>query len=202
MKKIKPYEKLQKEYKNIQLTKNRIDKQLMFKKDKEKAYEWLFLYSVTIFENYIEEIFLWILKSKFSAKKWSWIILNKDIIFSKSINDSNIKKIVLWEKGGSYLDWLPYDKTKNRAKRFFINWKPFSDITGSKKDILEEIITIRNYIAHKSKESKIKFYSNYTYNIKNLYWFFTKTHSWWNDNFDNFLLELNSISWFLQQNFK
>jgi len=200
---IKLHRLLITEYKKVLKAKNRINKQLLYKTDKEKAFEGLFLYSVTVFENYIEELFLWILKWKYSPKYASWIKLNKDIVFSQKISDKKIKKIILWDKNGSYIDWLPYnDRTIKRSKKYFIDWKPFSQLSQINLDNLQKISELRNYIAHKSKESKNIFTKSYTFEISNLHSFFAKPHSWYNDYFDNFIIELNAISWSLQKWFK
>ncbi len=198
---IKPYEKLNTEYKKIILTRKRINKSLKFNIDKEKAYEWLFLYSITLFENYLETLFIWILKWKFKVKRWVWIKLDNDINFSINISDKKIKKFILWDKWWSYLNWLPYvDHTKKRAKKYFIDWKPFTDIDDSYNSTFNEIKAIRNYIAHKSIESKkiLKwYYPSYWHTLFSL---LNKQHSNWNVYLDYFIIELNSISWLLQKN--
>lgn len=201
MNNIKQYNKLKIEYKRIINTRKRIDKNLKFKVDKEKAYEWLFLYSVTLFENYLETIFLSLLKHKLKIKNRSWIKLKKDIIFSANITDKNIKKFILWDKWWEYLDWLPYkNKTKERSKIFFLDWKPFTCLDSWNEDILNQIIKIRNFIAHKSIESKKKIEKLYSFKLLSIYFLFNKPHSNWNNYFDNFILELSSISWNLQNN--
>lgn len=58
------YDKLQNNYKSILQAKKRIEKNLKFKIDREKTYEGLFLFSFTLFENYIEDVFFQILKNK------------------------------------------------------------------------------------------------------------------------------------------
>jgi hypothetical protein len=58
MTKINPYNKINKKYRKIKLTRSRIEKMLKYKTDKESSYEGLFLYCLTLFENYLEEIFL------------------------------------------------------------------------------------------------------------------------------------------------
>lgn len=61
---IKIYEKIQNNYKGIFNAKKRIEKKLKHKVDKEKTYEGLFLFSFTLFENYIEDLFIQLLKNK------------------------------------------------------------------------------------------------------------------------------------------
>jgi signal-transduction protein with cAMP-binding, CBS, and nucleotidyltransferase domain len=55
------------------------------------------------------------------------------------------------------LNWFPFNNiTVDRANKFFIEGKPFTDLTDNQQQTLTEIIKLRNYIAHKSVESKLK----------------------------------------------
>jgi hypothetical protein len=56
--------------------------------------------------------------------------------------------------GRSYLDWLPYQKyTLKRAKAFFRNGMPFTNLDKTDMKKLEVLYIIRNAIAHKSQHS-------------------------------------------------
>lgn len=196
---IKVYDKIQKDYKNIQNAKKRIDKSLKFKIDKEKTYEWLFLFSVTLFENYIEELFIQILKNKIKWKRWSWIKLESDFLIQKDIPIKTVKKIILWEKNWEYLDWIPYrERTMKRSKKYLIDWKPFV-LPDNKLIILEQIITIRHYIAHRSIESKRNLEKSLRFKFFSIDHLFSKTFRSGYTYFDNYLLELNSICWIIQK---
>ncbi len=59
--------------------------------------------------------------------------------------------------GRPYIDWLPYENLEERAKIFFKNGVPFAVIDSTDKDVLTQITTIRNAIAHKSPFSQNKF---------------------------------------------
>jgi hypothetical protein len=99
-------------------------------------------------------------------------------MFSKSITNKKIKKYILGEKQGDYLDWLPFNtRTEERAKTFFTKGKPFTDLTDSQKQTLSEIIKLRNYIAHKSVESKVKVEEYCGFTILSTYHLLDKNHS-------------------------
>jgi hypothetical protein len=149
-----------------------------------------------LFENYLEEIFLWILKGTY---KWNKIRLSNEIKFNKKIKNKWIKKIILWEKNWNYLDWIPYkEKTEKRAKRFFLEGKPFTDITQNQNEILNEILILRNYIAHKSIESKKILENNYSFKVLSIHYLLTKNHSWNETYFDKYINHLINISLSLQ----
>lgn len=172
-------------------TKWRIDKELSNKNDIEITYEWIFLYIVTKFENYIEEIFLWIISGLYKIRKWSKIKRVGLIKFSKKIQKQELIDYLLWDKWGNYLDWLPYWKTEERAKKFLVDWEPFI-MTQSEKDLLIRISRIRNFIAHKSEYSyNILIKEISTYN--SLHDLFNQKHSWKNTYFDYLVIELNAI---------
>lgn len=196
---IKIYQKLKSDYKKILNAKKRIEKSLIYKIDKEKTYEWLFLYSVTIFENYLESIFVQILKNNIKWKRGTWIKLNPNFIISTKASNKDIKKFILWEKRGDYLDWIPYkNTTEERSKRYFECKNPFI-LPDQKIQLLNQIVSLRNYIAHRSKESKNKLEANLSFKLLSINHLFTKKISWRNEYFDHYIFELNSISWLIQK---
>jgi len=195
--KIKIYKSIQNEFKSIDQTKKRAHKNFIIKKDLERIYESLFLYSVTLFENYIENLFLWILRNEIKWKHGSKISLSKDYKFISSIDKKHIEKIILWEKW-SYLDWLPFSKTTSRAHKFLLDGRPFADLDDNDKFTISHIYAIRNYIAHKSNQSKLKLDKTLPIRFKNIYDLLTRIHSWDKTFFEYYLLSLNSIAWKLQ----
>ena len=61
-------------------------------------------------------------------------------------------------EGRGYADWLPYDKTLKRAKRYFSSGRPFTSINNSHH--LDELQLIRNALVHDSSHSKNRFERN------------------------------------------
>lgn len=59
--------------------------------------------------------------------------------------------------GRSYVDWLPYHHTEKRAEAFFRGGAPFCVFDNSDKRELERIVTIRNAVAHQSRDARQKF---------------------------------------------
>ncbi|OHB97220.1 MAG: hypothetical protein A2W74_09405 [Planctomycetes bacterium RIFCSPLOWO2_12_38_17] len=108
-------------------------------------YSGLFLDVITKFENMIEILFIDLLvgKTKHLSKKvqtkitFPSIAICRDIIYGTK----------------SYLDWFPYDITVRRSNIYFKNGIPFNALESSDKKILQEILYIRNVLAHKSKHS-------------------------------------------------
>lgn len=108
-------------------------------------YSGLFLDVITNFENMIEILFIDLLvgKTKHLSKKvqtritFPSIAICRDIIYGTK----------------SYLDWFPYETTVTRSNIYFKKGIPFNALKSSDKKILQEILYIRNALAHKSKHS-------------------------------------------------
>jgi len=116
--------------------------------DTEQVYAGLFLSAFTEFEALIEDVFLGILSgthSSTTSKRRVKIIpvsLTREILF----------------EGRQYLDWLPLEKhTHKRAKRFLNNGDPFSGLSAAEEKNLERLHFLRNAVAHKSDNAKVKF---------------------------------------------
>lgn len=130
------------------------------KKDIEQVYKGLFLDMVSGFESIIENIFIYFLIEKQKPK----IKKIKPMVYFR--NNPLAKKIIF--NNNYWVDWLPYDKTIELAKIYFLNGYPFSalgfidydrdkiDIDNAKK-ALTRIVNIRNAIAHQSSYSKKRF---------------------------------------------
>lgn len=65
--------------------------------------------------------------------------------------------LLLPESGRGYVDWDNLDHVRNRAKRFFRNGEPFETALLPRLNLLHEMRTIRNAIAHRSLASQEKF---------------------------------------------
>lgn len=155
MQSIKLSERLGKEYSKIFATRNRIEKiyngekVYLANKDLDVFYEGMFLKSVTLFEAYIEELFIGLLYDKYklnSAKKVQKIVFpNRKLAINYLRN------------GKSYLDLLPYDKLAKTAKIHLKEDNPFLNLSNESKKLLKETFIIRNAIAHSSFMASTKF---------------------------------------------
>ena len=56
-----------------------------------------------------------------------------------------------------YVDWLPYWQTEERAEAFFSGGKPFTSLPKPKKKAFEDMMIIRNAIAHESSHALRRF---------------------------------------------
>ncbi len=196
---IKVFQKFQNNIKWISLTKKRIQKTLTVNRDIEKSYEWLFLYSVTLFESYLEEIFLLLLKQRLKWTRSSGVLLNKDFTLKSTLSNKRIKEFILWEKPWEYLDWIPYSKTSDRAKKYLKDWNPFM-LTSDDLKILNQIVQLRNYIAHKSKESKDKLESSLWFKILSVKHLLNKIHSGTYSYFDFYVNNIWKFAHDIQKN--
>ncbi|HHT9137642.1 MAG TPA: hypothetical protein ACFYEK_10420 [Candidatus Wunengus sp. YC60] len=108
-------------------------------------YSGLFLDVIANLENLIEILFIDLLVGK--TKHLSKIVQARVTFPSIAI----CRDIIYGTK--SYLDWFPYDTTVRRSKIYFKKGFPFNTLENSDKKILQEILYIRNALAHKSKHS-------------------------------------------------
>lgn len=114
------------------------------KRDIEQVYKGLFLDAISSFEYSVEELFIRILSGR---------VFNNKKVKIKSLVTA--RKIIF--AGKNYVDWLPYDYTKKRARIFFSSGAPFTNLDRDDEDYLEKMNTIRNAIAHKSVHAKKQF---------------------------------------------
>lgn len=121
---------------------------VLVRRDVCLAYEGLFLQSVVGFELLIENLFLHLITGRASHPRptvplhvFPTIDIARDIITQKR-----------------YIDWLPIDKMEKTSKIYFLqNQNPFLCFPGPQKTDIDKVLTIRNYIAHKSEYSKHRF---------------------------------------------
>jgi hypothetical protein len=116
------------------------------RRDIEQIYKGLFLEAFCFFEQFIENLFVGLVVSKYSHS-------SAKIVPGLVLRSSNIARDIIFG-GKKYVDWLPYHWTEQRALAFFLNGIPFSKLKKADKDTLEQLCYIRNAIAHKSQHSK------------------------------------------------
>jgi hypothetical protein len=110
-------------------------------------YESLFLSCFTAFEVYIEDIFLSHLIATHRTKAVPRVV----------IRSPAVAREVVTGPGRKYVEWLPYDRTIERAELFFRGGRPFSDAPAAHRRIVDKAQLIRNVIAHRSRHSQAQF---------------------------------------------
>jgi hypothetical protein len=117
-------------------------------RDLHSVYESLFLRSVTGFEAFLEALFIAILQRR--VRHHPRVSLKM-----KASSDAALMEILL--QGDKYLDWLPFNRTEERAKIYMLDGKPFSKLTDVDKMTIKTVTTIRHAIAHASKHAVREF---------------------------------------------
>ncbi|MEL4898411.1 hypothetical protein [Crocosphaera sp. Alani8] len=115
-------------------------------------YDGLFIGLFTDFEKFIEELFLGLLQEEITINECTINEICKVTISPKS----EINSVIL--AGQRYLNWLPYEKTIERARIFFHDGIPFTNLDSDQKNNLRYYHRIRNAIAHKSPKAEADFY--------------------------------------------
>jgi hypothetical protein len=131
------------------------DRQKLTVRDVETLYEGLFLRSVTAFEGLIERVFFQALRGEIETRA----------VGGKITSTSNAVLHDVLLDGKEYLEWLPYDRTLKRAKRYLRGGRPFTSFTDDDSSRLSQIARIRNAVAHSSKHAKDVFRNKVTSNI-------------------------------------
>ena len=123
-----------------------LGKSVIFRRDIEQIYNGLYLDAVCSFERFIEVLFIGLLVGRFNHP-------SPHVIPRVTFKSDMVARDVV-VGGNRYVDWLPYDRTEQRAKAFFRNGLPFTSFQSQDKQLIEQIFYIRNAIAHKSNYSK------------------------------------------------
>lgn len=135
----------------LDTTRQRVDNLVtaghLSKKAAEQMYESLFLSCFTAFEVLIEDVFLSHLVSPRGAKA----------IPRVHIRSLPVARELVIGPGKKYVDWLPFEKTIERAELFFRGGRPFSDAPASHRALVDKAQLIRNLIAHRSRHSQQQF---------------------------------------------
>lgn len=116
----------------------------------DRMYEALFLSAVTSFESFLEDLFLGLLVSGAGLQ-------STGVRPRMTIQSPVVAREVVIGPGRNYADWLPYDRTRERAEVFFRGGRPFTGLTNPHLQVLERTGAIRNAIAHKSQHSVEQF---------------------------------------------
>lgn len=136
----------------IEFTRTRIEqlflRGMLVRRDAERVYEGLYLDAITSFESSIEDLFIQVLTGQFTSR---------GVATQVRVHSKQVARDILLGGGRKYLDWLPYDRTEERAKAFLRAGEPFTRLGRPEKRTIEELLIVRNAIAHKSQYSKDRF---------------------------------------------
>lgn len=116
-------------------------------RDMDAIYAGLFTNAITGFEAFIEELFINLLvgnsrysnstpRAAFKAHE-----VARDVILGRD----------------QYVEWLPYERTKDRAVIFFRGGRPFSMLPTLLEEKIRHSSIIRNALVHSSRHAKAKF---------------------------------------------
>jgi len=140
--------------KYLEMTRSKMEyllgKGYIVRRDIEQVYEGLYIDSITSFEGFIEKLFIGLLVGNI-VHDFSKIVPR---IYFKSYS---VARDVVYG-GRTFVDWFPYERfSEKRAKSFFRNGWPFTCLKRNDKNKLENIMVIRNALAHKSTHSILRF---------------------------------------------
>jgi len=150
------FSSLNTQIRSLDSTRRRIDSLVFLghlsRRAAEQAYESLFLSSFTAFEVFIEEAFLTLLVSSPSAGASRTRATPRLTVRSFAV----ARELVIGP-GRKYVDWLPYDRTLERAQLFFRGGRPFTNVSAEDRNLIDKAQIIRNAIAHRSRYSERRF---------------------------------------------
>lgn len=123
-------------------------------RDIDIVYEGLYLNAVTTFETFLEQLFVRILLQKMSYAP------SRAVVPRVTFKSTPVLRNVLIGERRRYIDWLPYDRTLERADIFLRSGRPFSEVGQDDRQIMNQIVWIRNAIAHRSHHAMRLFENN------------------------------------------
>lgn len=148
-----PFSQFSGRIRRLERTRSRIEKaashEFVKRADVELLYESLLLRGITHFEAFLEDLFCAILLGKAGYPQ------SRAKVLVPFANARNLYRIV-W-RNEKYLDWLPYDKTCERAKTYLLGGRPFTLLTDGERSRLKNLHLIRNAIAHRSQHARHEF---------------------------------------------
>ena len=116
----------------------------------------VYLFGVRAFEFFLERQMVYLCHP---LARWGPKVVNgktrRYVSKLKDTNESRVKAILAM--GSSYADYLPYERTVNRAKVLFAAGRPFSLIDPNHGEMIKRALVVRNLIAHESDHSMRQF---------------------------------------------
>lgn len=125
--------------------------------DLHRAYAGAFLSFYVDLETSIESVFMGLLMGRLRHSRTKVRPLLK-------ISSENVARNVV-RGGRPYVNWLPYDATKQRAKVFLASGEPFASVTADQAQAFERARIMRNALAHASSHAAKQFRRTFTENL-------------------------------------
>lgn len=117
--------------------------------DLEQVYAGLFITAFTEFESLLEGLFFGLVNGTHTSSVAS-------TARRVEIVPGTLTREIVFE-GRKYLDWLPLEKTHQRAKRFLNHGEPFTRLQKGDEKLIENYHFLRNAVAHKSDAARFNF---------------------------------------------
>lgn len=115
-------------------------------------YEGLFLNPHRALESFIEDLFLGLL-----VEGTGYESSRKDIHARLRVKSHALALELLLGPRGTYVDWLPYQRTLDLAKLYFRGGRPFADLPSQYQQQIGRSVALRNAIAHTGRFSQERF---------------------------------------------
>lgn len=113
----------------------------------DNAYVGLYVTMCVEFEGFLENLFLSLLLDGAG-------VVQTGVAPTVVVGSQEVVKAMVIGPGKDYADWLPYDRTEQKANIFFQSGKPFTNVSGDQKGYVKEIMYLRNALAHSSEYSR------------------------------------------------
>lgn len=101
------------------------------------------------FESMLEELFIGLLCRRYMSG-------NRKVRPLLEIRSYPLAHKLLASRRG-FIDWLPIERTQERARLYFRDGRPFSDIASNRIEVIRRMVYIRNASAHGSDYAKSLF---------------------------------------------
>lgn len=139
----------------LEATRRRVDSLLVAGRVSRQAadqiYESIFLSAFTAFEGFLEDVFLALLVAPHRGRSHARATPRV------TVRSLPVARQLVIGAGRKYADWLPFDRTTERANLFFRGGRPFADVPAAERDVIKRAQLVRHLIAHRSRHSEERF---------------------------------------------
>jgi hypothetical protein len=118
-------------------------------RDVTRSYEGVFLSYYTNLERHIERLFMGLLMGRLEVSPPAARSLVE-------ISSNTVARRVV-AGGRRYADWLPINKTTDKAKIYLSEGRPFDRLMQVDREVLERMAVVRNAVAHRSSHATRQF---------------------------------------------
>jgi hypothetical protein len=122
--------------------------------DVHRAYAGALLSFYVDLERAIENIFMGLLMRRLEVSRRAvrpLVVINSEVV---------ARKVVRGER--RYVDWLPYQLTRDRAEAFLASGEPFASVTDQQALPFERVRVVRNALAHGGEHAMRRFRTMFT----------------------------------------